>query len=71
MKKILFCILVISLAACTTSTPSTPGNIPAPAEPALPTETQIPQSSTEEAVMAFEISSPAFKSGEAIPSDFS
>jgi len=57
MKKLLFCILVVSLAACAT----TPAQIP-------PTpETQ----STKETAMSFEISSPAFASGEAIPSKLS
>ncbi len=68
MKKILLCILALSIAACvpaqaTTSAPTV--------EVIPPTETQISQSPTEEATMKFEISSPAFKNGEAIPSEFS
>ena len=62
MKKILLCILALSIAACvpaqaTTSAPTV--------EVIPPTETQISQSPTEEATMKFEISSPTFKNGEA------
>ena len=63
MKNILFYFLVISLAACAT----TPSNVPIPTEP----ETQIPLSTTQEVTMAFEITSPAFANGGAIPFDFS
>jgi Raf kinase inhibitor-like YbhB/YbcL family protein len=68
MKNILFHFLVISLAACGTSTPS---NAPVPTKPTPSTETQIPLSATQEVTMAFEITSPAFAKGESIPSDFS
>jgi Raf kinase inhibitor-like YbhB/YbcL family protein len=68
MKNILFYFLVISLAACSTSTPS---NAPVPTKPISSTETQIPLSATQEVTMAFEITSPAFAHGGAIPSDFS
>jgi len=68
MKNILLSLLVISLAACASSTP---GSVPSPAEPARPTETQILQTPTQEVTMTFEISSPAFKNGEAIPAKFS
>lgn len=70
MKNILFYFLVISLAACTT-TPSTPSNAPTPTKPIKSTETQIPLSATQEVTMAFEITSPAFAKGGAIPADFS
>jgi Raf kinase inhibitor-like YbhB/YbcL family protein len=60
MKNILSCFFVISLAACA----------------AQPTPISIPEAltetpTTEEVVMPFEISSPAFSNGEAIPVDFS
>ena len=70
MKNILFYFLVISLTACT-STPSTPVNIPVPAKPIQSTETQTPLSTTQEVNVAFEITSPAFANGGAIPADFS
>jgi len=57
MKKFIFCILVISLTACAAK----PAQIP-------PTSEAQP---TKEVAMSFEISSPAFASGEAIPSKFS
>jgi Raf kinase inhibitor-like YbhB/YbcL family protein len=58
MKKILFCFLAISLVAC------------APAS-APEVSTEIQTKVTEEAAMPFEISSPAFANGEAIPVHFS
>jgi Raf kinase inhibitor-like YbhB/YbcL family protein len=69
MKKILFCFLVISLAACA-PTQSTP-IITSSTEIIPPAQTQIPQSPTQEFAMAFKISSPAFKNGESIPPVFS
>jgi len=59
MQKLFFSLLVISLASCSSSTQ---GNIP--------TQPQS-QPSTQEAAVTLQISSPAFKNGEAIPSDFS
>jgi hypothetical protein len=70
MKNILFYFLVISLTACI-STPLTPSNTPVPAKPIQSTETLTPLSTTQEVTMAFEITSPAFANGGAIPSDFS
>ncbi|MHB8777444.1 MAG: YbhB/YbcL family Raf kinase inhibitor-like protein [Anaerolineales bacterium] len=71
MKKILFTALAISVAACTAP----------PAQDIPPTETIIinPQTETEtiitqpteEVVMSFEITSPAFANAEAIPADYS
>lgn len=71
MKNILFTALAISVAACTAP----------PAQDISPTETQsiIPQTQTktiiaqptEEVVMSFEITSPAFANAEAIPADYS
>jgi Raf kinase inhibitor-like YbhB/YbcL family protein len=57
MKKIFFCFLVMSIAACT----SVPTQIP------KSSETQ----SNEEVNMSLAISSPAFANGDSIPSDFS
>jgi hypothetical protein len=67
MKNILFCFLVISLAACT----STSKNTPILTQPIPSTEAKNPLSSTQEVTMAFEITSPAFANGGVIPSDFS
>lgn len=71
MKKILFTALAISIAACTAP----------PAQDISPTETQsiilqaqtetIITQPTEEVVMSFEITSPAFANAEAIPADYS
>jgi len=71
VKKILFTALAISVAACTAP----------PAQDISPTETQsiIPQTQTEtiiaqpteEIVMSFEVTSPAFANAEAIPADYS
>jgi Raf kinase inhibitor-like YbhB/YbcL family protein len=76
MKKIIFCFLVIGLAACsaqpTPTNAAIPTSIPAQTdEPILPTETKIPLPATEEVSMAFEILSPAFTNGGPIPPDFS
>src|SRR3989338_7104095 len=60
MKKFLFCISGIILTACA-STQATPAQIPPSSE----------IQSIQEVTMSFEISSPAFANGEAIPSDFS
>jgi Raf kinase inhibitor-like YbhB/YbcL family protein len=60
MKKILFCLLVIRLTACT---------------PAQAVSTQIPPSSGTQSIqedsMPLILSSPVFATGEAIPPDFS
>ena len=60
MKKMLFCLLVISITACG-STPATPTQFPSSPD----------SQSNEEVAMSFKISSSAFKNGEMIPSDFS
>jgi hypothetical protein len=57
MKKLLFCFLILSLTACTTT--------PAPNSPTSETQPN------KEVTMSFEISSSAFANGEAIPSKFS
>jgi hypothetical protein len=72
MKKLFCCFLVISLAACAAQpTPNQPTANSAPEVTEVPTETEISAEATEEAAMPFEISSPAFANGEAIPVDFS
>jgi Raf kinase inhibitor-like YbhB/YbcL family protein len=70
MKNILFCLLVASLVACT-STQLTPGNIPVSTVSIPSTETQILLPASQEVIMALEITSPSFANGEAIPADFS
>jgi len=69
MKKFLFCILVISLAACAPQTSEV--SVTPTAAIKAPTQTNEPVSATKEVSMAFEISSPAFKKGELIPAKFS
>ena len=76
MNKTLFCVLAISLAACAAqpkpATSSTAAPVPKPTDkPLVSTEAKIPLSETKGALMAFEISSPAFKNGEQIPVKFS
>jgi hypothetical protein len=61
MKKFLFYILILSLAACEAQ----------PTANSVPEVTEISVETIEEAAMTFEISSPAFANGEAIPVDFS
>jgi Raf kinase inhibitor-like YbhB/YbcL family protein len=61
MKKFLFCLLAISLAACA----------PKQATPTQVFPSSEAQSTKAVAISSFEISSPAFTNGGAIPSKFS
>lgn len=69
MKNFLYYILVLSLAACAAQ--PTPTSEPDATEVPTQISTEVPMGATEEVAMSFEISSPAFGNGEAIPVDFS
>jgi Raf kinase inhibitor-like YbhB/YbcL family protein len=76
MKNLLFYILAFSLAACASQpTPTPPPATSLPEVTEIPTEvpttTEASVEVTEEAVMPFEISSPAFGNGDVIPVKFS
>jgi Raf kinase inhibitor-like YbhB/YbcL family protein len=73
VKNCLFSLLVFSLAACASQpTPTQPPATSVPEATEVPAATEASVEVTEEeTVMPFEISSPAFANGEAIPVDFS
>jgi Raf kinase inhibitor-like YbhB/YbcL family protein len=75
MKRLLFSILVFSLAACAAQpTPTQPPATSLPEVTEIPTEvpvaTEAPVEATR-AIVPFGISSPAFRNGDAIPVMFS